>query len=108
MESEYGYRFTEKAEGDLEEILAYISKELCNLQAARELGRKIFEQIDNACKFPDSGLVVENEFLRDKTVRRLLADNYSIYYKAVSEERTVYIIRIIYSRRNLDEILKTL
>ena len=46
MESKYSYRFTKKAEQDLDEILNYISVDLVNPAAAQNLGRKIFEKID--------------------------------------------------------------
>lgn len=108
MECKYSYRFTEKAEQDLDEILRYISVDLVNPTAAQNLGRKVFEKIDVVRAFPDSGAPIDNEFLADKTVRKLSVDNYVIYYKAHYKEKTISIIRIVYGKRNLDEILKTM
>lgn len=108
MESKYSYRFTKKAEQDLDEILDYISVDLVNPAAAQNLGRKIFEKIDMIRMFSDSGAPVDNEFLADKTVRKLSVDNYVIYYKTYYEEKAISIIRIVYGKRNLDEILKTM
>ena len=108
MESKYSYRFTKKAEQDLDEILNYISVDLVNPAAAQNLGRKIFEKIDMIRMFSDSGALVDNEFLADKTVRKLSVDNYVIYYKTYYEEKAISIIRIVYGKRNLDEILKTM
>ena len=108
MAYNFSYRFTEKAEQDLDEILHYISVDLVNPTAAQNLGRKVFEKIDMVRTFPESGAPVDNEFLADKTVRKLPVDNYVIYYKAHYEEKVISIIRIIYGKRNLDEILKTM
>lgn len=108
MECKYSYRFTEKAEQDFDEILRYISVDLANPTAAQNLGRKMFEQIDVVRAFPDSGAPVDNEFLSDKSVRKLLVDNYIIYYKAHYDEKIISVIRIVYGKRNLDEILKTM
>lgn len=108
MESKYSYRFTKKAEQDLDEILNYISVDLVNPAAAQNLGRKIFEKIDMIRMFSDSGAPVDNEFFADKTVRKLSVDNYVIYYKTYYEEKAISIIRIVYGKRNLDEILKTM
>ena len=108
MECKYSYRFTEKAEQDLEEILRYISVDLVNPTAAQNLGRKIFEKIDVVRVFPDSGAPIDNEFLADKAVRKLSVDNYVIYYKAHYDEKVISILRIVYAKRNLDEILKTM
>lgn len=106
MECKYSYRFTEKAEQDFDEILRYISVDLANPTAAQNLGRKIFEKIDTVRNFPDSGAAVDNEFLSDKMIRRVPIENYIIYYKAHYEEKIIYILRIVYGKRNLDEILK--
>lgn len=108
MECKYSYRFTEKAEQDFDEILRYIAVDLANPAAAQNLGRKMFEQIDMVRAFPDSGAPVDNEFLSDKTVRKLSVDNYIIYYKAYYEDKIISVIRIVYGKRNLDEILKTM
>ena len=108
MECKYSYRFTEKAEQDLDEILRYISVDLVNPTAAQNLGRKVFEKIDVVRTFPDSGAPVDNEFLADKAVRKLSVDNYIIYYKAHYDEKVISILRIVYAKRNLDEILKTM
>ena len=44
MDSKYFYRFTEQAIHDFEEILHYISADLENPIAAKNLQRKIFER----------------------------------------------------------------
>ncbi len=108
MECKYSYRFTEKAEQDFDDILRYISVDLANPAAAQNFGRKIFEQIDMVRAFPDSGASVDNEFLSDKTVRKLSVDNYILYYKAHYDDEIISVIRIVYGKRNLDEILRTM
>lgn len=108
MEFEYSYRFTEKAVRDFDEILHYISVDLANPIAAQNLGKKVFEKIDVVRAFPDSGTPIDNEYLLDKAVRKLLVDNYIIYYKAYSTEKIISIVRIVYGKRNLDEILRNI
>ena len=108
MEYKYSYRFTEKAEQDFDQILRYISVDLANPIAAQNLGRKMFEKIDVVRAFPDSGAPIDNEFLSDKAIKKLLVDNYIIYYKAHYDEKIISIVRIVYGKRNLDEILKTI
>lgn len=108
MERKYSYRFTKKAAQDFDEILSYISVDLANPAAAQNLGRKMFEQIDVVRAFPNSGAPVDNEFLSDKLVRKSPVDNYIIYYKVDYDEKMIYIIRIVYGKRNLDEIVKTI
>lgn len=107
MASEYSCYFTERAEEDLDAILGYIGNELKNPTAAVLLGKKIFEHIEILCSYPETGTLVENESLSDKEVRRILVDNYILYYKPIPAERAVYILRIVYGYRNLDAVIRT-
>ncbi len=108
MAVNYSFTFTEKAEEDLDGILQYISDELSNPTAASGLAQRIFECIDNVRAFSESGLIVENDFLSDKSIRKVLVENYSIYYKADDNLKTIYIIRLVYSKRDVNEVLKQL
>ena len=108
MEFNYSYYFTAKAEQDFDDILHYIAVELNNPTAAKNLASVIFKNIESLIGFPDMGLIVENEFLVDKIIRRILIDNYTLYYKVSEDERKIYIIRIVYGKRNLNEILSSI
>lgn len=103
MDFEYSYKFTEKAENDLDEIIRYIREKLLNPSAAVSFFKRVFESIDNLRKFPLSGMLVENEFLQNKNIRRVVADNYIIYYLTDEAQREI-IVRIVYGKRNLEEI----
>ena len=108
MDSEYSFQFTKPAESDLDNTLHYISHDLDNPTAARDLGKKIFAAIDRARAFPEIGTLVDNDDLSDKTVRRIAVDHYLIYYKPDHAQKMITVIRIIYGKRNLDEILRSL
>ena len=108
MAVNYSFKFTEKAEEDIDGILQYISEDLSNPTAAGVLAQKIFECIDNIRAFPESGLIIENEFLTDKMIRRVLVENYSVYYKTDDKDNMIYIIRLVYSRRDMNELFKQL
>lgn len=103
MEYSYSYRFTEKAENDLDEILRYISDDLNNPSAANDLVVEFFNSVNNILAFPKSGKTVINEFLSDRDIRRVLVSNYTLYYKISDEEKVIYLVRFIYSKRNTDE-----
>ena len=108
MDCKYAYKFTQKAETDLDDILRYIGEELSNPSAAATFARKLFEAIDNVRNFPLSAMLLDNEFLSDKNVRRVVVDNYVMYYTVRQSEQTVYIVRIVYGKRNLEEIYRSL
>ena len=108
MASEYAFRFTQKAVADLEELFRAVGQELANPAAAAGLGRKIFKCIDDLCAFPRAGKPVENDFLSDRAVRCLPIEHYLLFYKSDPASRTLFILRIVYGRRSLDEIFREL
>ncbi len=108
MASKFGYRLTKKAESDLDGILAYITVELANPQAASDFFNNLQNNIEEVREFPESGLLVQNEFLQTENVRKKLVGNYIMYYLLNMEEKIIYILRIVYGKRNMNEILKEL
>ena len=106
MSSNYRYHFTKKAEADPGEILSYISVELSNPEAAASFLKDLLAVIASICSVPKIGSIVENEFLPDKEIRKSLVGNYVLYYLPDAVEMTIYILRILYGRRNLDELVR--
>ncbi len=106
MASEFSYKLTTKAEADLDEIVSYIAVQLENPQAATGFLNKLQAAIHEACSFPESGAPVVNEFLPYKDIRKKLVGNYIMYYFPDMNAETIYLLRVIYGRRNLDEILR--
>ena len=107
MAAEYAYSFAPKAFDDLEAVLYYIGRELQNPKAARDLAAKIFRGIDGVRAFPDSGAKVDNPYITDQSLRKFFADNYIVFYKPEHDRKEIVIVRIVYGRRNIDEILET-
>ncbi len=108
MAYKFGYRLTNRAEFDLDEIVSYIAVELANPQAASNFVNVLQNNIEEARAFPESGSLVHNEFLQVKNVRKKLVGNYIMYYLPDTKEKIIYILRIVYGKRNMDEILKNL
>lgn len=108
MAFKFGYRLTKIAESDLEGIVSYITVDLANPQAAANFVDKLQNTIEETRAFPESGSLVHNEFLQVENVRKKLVGNYIMYYLPDIEENIIYILRIVYGKRDLDEILKKL
>ena len=102
------YRFTEKSENDLNGILGYISLNLGNPAAAKSFYEELFSKIDLIRDFPESHEKVHNEYVKRGDVRKVLVGNYVVYYVYEPKEMLVTILRIVYGRRNLEEIIKLL
>ena len=106
MTSNYQYHFTKKAKSDLEEILSYISIELSNPEAAASFLKDLLAVLTSICSVPKIGNIVENEFLPDREIRKSLVGNYVLYYLPDIKEKRIYVLRLLYGRRNLDELVR--
>lgn len=98
--STYKIQITEPAERDLYEIGAYISKELLEPETAKKVISKIAKSINSLEDMPLRNSVVADHKLAYEGIRKIMADNYIIFYIATEEDETVTIIRILYSRRD--------
>lgn len=106
MEFKWDYRLAEQATADLDNIVGYIAVELANPKAASDFMDKLQAAIDEARFFPESGSQVVNEYLPDTGVRKKLVGNYILYYLPDPAEKIIFVLRIVYGRRNMDEMLR--
>lgn len=104
MASKFGYRLTKRAESDLDGIVSYIAIDLANPQAATDFVDKLQDNIEEARVFPESGSLVDNEFLQLENARKKLIGNYIMYYLPNTAENMILILRIVYGKQNVTEI----
>ncbi len=104
----YKYIFTAKAKDDLEGIFDYIAIELKNISAARNLINEVEKGINDICAFPEMCPVISNIYVRNLGLRKKVINNFIMYYLPDEKIKTNIIVRIVYSRRNMDEIFKNL
>ena len=97
------FKFTDKAENDLDEILNYISNKLSNFKATNDLFNEIFKTIHNIIAFPLSYPLLENEYVRNRNIRKAIINNYNLYH--VIENNIIVVLRIIYNKRDLSELI---
>ncbi len=103
---DYKYIFTAKAKEDLEGIFDYIVIELKNISAAENLMNEVQKGINVICEFPKIAPVVSNIHVRNLGVRKKFIKNFIMYYLPDEKTKTNIIVRIVHSRRNIDEVLK--
>ncbi len=105
MESRYKIKITPKAEEDLNEVFSYISLELANNNAAKGLMSKIESSIMRLQAFPFSCSSVEDELLKEKGYRKLIIENYIVFYMVNELERHVVIMRVLYGRHKYQDLI---
>ncbi|MCI8668987.1 MAG: type II toxin-antitoxin system RelE/ParE family toxin [Lachnospiraceae bacterium] len=96
-------KFSLEAITDLQQTKAYIIEELCNEQAAVNTVAKITKRIRMLADFPESGATLSTVIGIETDYRFLVCGNYTVFYRV--ENSTVYIVRILYGRRNYVQIL---
>lgn len=91
------------ARQDMEQIFEYIAVKLCNPTAAlRQIDdfEKAFEKV---CAFPECCPKADNEFLKDKSLRKIVVNNYIAFYRVKNEE--IQVVRVLYGMRNYAKLL---
>ena len=93
------------AKKDLIDIYDYISNTLCNNKAAVRLLNKINDKFEEIKIFPKSAPLINNEYVKNKNIRKLLIDNYIAFYEIDEINLEINIIRVIYGLMNYIDIL---
>ncbi len=102
MDEEYLVIWTESAVSDLESIIEYIAEN--NPLAAKTLLARIQKQVDTLSYSPQRGRHIPE--LREQGIllyRELIISPWRIMYRI--QGKTVYVMAIIDSRRNVEDIL---
>jgi len=99
----YKLKISPEAKDDLAEIKYYISKELCNPQAAINLVSKITKKIRGLTEYPGIGASLSSVLDIQTDYRFLVCRNYLIFYRY--EDGIVFVSRILFGRRNYTRIL---
>ncbi len=93
------------AERDLLGILTYISETLKEPETAFRIYSAIKEQIESLRMMALRCKLVNDELYSSRGVRRLSAENYSIFYIVDREKREVHVFRILCNRREWQSLL---
>ena len=106
MADVYEVKVTSQAQEQMSEIIEYISHELVAPDAANNLLDKMENSIMSLAKFPERNQVIEEEPWRTEGIRKIVVNNFLIYYWINCAEKKVQVTAVIYSKRNQLEQLK--
>ena len=101
----YNIIIQESAEYDLESIIEYISHGLQEKRIAFNLYEKLKENMFSLKTMPGRCKIIDEEPYKKMKLRRLVVDNYSIFYIVNEEMLTVHIIRILYNHRDWKNLI---
>lgn len=103
MNKKHEIKYSDLFYRDLSSILNYIKYELENIAAANNLFDDIMREISNRAYNPESYEKYSSTRKRKNTYYRIYVKNYTIFY--VVRNNVMEVRRIIYSRRNLRNIM---
>lgn len=96
------FKLSNEAEVNVEKIWSYTFETWSIEQADRSINL-IFDEIDNICKNPKSG--IDFSFLREGYCRSKMKSHF-IFYKIYKIDNKIEIIRIFYERMDIENRLK--
>ena len=99
----YQLKIFPMAQLDMEQIFDYIAVELCNPTAAMEQINDFEKAFENVRAFPKSCPYINNEYVKDKSLRKLIVNNYIAFYRVRDNE--IQVIRVLYGMRNYEALL---
>lgn len=102
---DYQVVVTGDAEKSMRSIAEYISVELVNPEAAVNLLRLFGKEIMSLSNMPSRIKLTPEQPWHDLGIRRKRVKNYYLYFKVDNEERVVYVMDVVYTKRNQEDQL---
>jgi addiction module RelE/StbE family toxin len=101
----YNVVIAEVAQRDMLDIFDYIAFELREPDSASRLLSKIRTKVKSLEEFPERNNMISEPKYEAQMIRWCLVENYIIFYQVSEVENQVYIIRVLYKKRNWEHLL---
>lgn len=101
----YKLEYLPVARRDMIEIVRYISQELQNPTAADQLAMELIEAGDSIPKFPYANPAFIPIRPLKHEYRKLLVQNYFMFYWVDEIKKLVTVARVVYARRDYERLL---
>lgn len=104
----YEVKITAQAESQMAEIVDYITNELFVPDAAENLLTKLERSILGLSRFPEKHQLIEEELWRSEGVRKIVVNNFLVYFWIDKNQKKVQVFAVIYEKRDQIEQLRHL
>lgn len=101
----YRVDVSEPAESNLRDIVRYIAAQLSAPMSATEMMDIIAEAIEGLADMPQKCPLVTDERLASMGYRKLVVNNYIVFFTIDEKSKVVDVERILYARRNWLQVL---
>ena len=102
----YKIIITPDAEEDLVELRNYIADVLLARDTARNYIRTIRKEIGSLSEMPARYKPVDDEPWHSRGIRRIMANNFFVYYRIDEDRKQVFVLNVIYARRDQLRVLE--
>ena len=102
----YKLEYLPIAQQDMIDIVRYISYELKNPDAAEHLAEKFVEAAESVLDFPYALPVYQPMASLKHEYRKILVQNFLMFYWIEEEKKLVTIARVIYAKRDFLRLLE--
>lgn len=102
----YNLEYLPVARQDMVEIVRYISRELNNLAAADRLATELIEAGNSIPTFPYAYPAYIPIRPLKHEYRKLLVQNYFMFYWVDEDKKLVTVARVIYAKRDYERLLE--
>ena len=106
MKDIYDVKITKQAKEQMARIVDYISNELFAPEAAIHLLDKLENSIMALEKFPERYHLIDEEPWRSEGIRKIVVNNFFVYYWINTQSRKVHVTAVIYEKRDQLKQLK--
>ena len=96
----YSVYMTHTATEDLKGIVSYIANELREPSIAKKIVENIREAVMSLEQIPTRHSLLGDGNLAVQGIRKIVVDNYIVFYTVAEKDKVVTIVRILYSRRD--------
>ncbi len=101
----YKVYITSDAYSDLSDITGYIKNKLCNPKAATDFLNETEKYYEKLKSNPLMFECCRDSRLNAKGYRKIPIKNFICFYRVDEKEKTVYIMRVIYGRRDYCKLI---
>ena len=101
---QYKVEITKEALQDMEDIYSYIALELLSPENAMGQYNRIANEILTLDTFPERFRIMESEPEKSMELRRMLVDNYSVFYTIREDE--VIVTDVLYTASDIEARLR--
>lgn len=104
--NKYQILLTQNAKDDLIEIRNYITYDLLSPDISKKFIYGLRKSISQLFYFPYKFPQIKTKYIHEQSCRYMPYKNFLVFYEIKESEGKIYILRILYNKRDWKEILR--